>query len=99
MALVQKQNTKRTVIILSVFMTVIVGGIIALLVLRPKESLPTDTTGIGRGTDLPILKDFGEDLYTSDQMKQLRDFSAEVQPGDLAPPPGNPRNPNPFEPL
>ncbi len=55
---------------------IIVGGIVALVMFLPK-GVPSTDTGIGgirSGRDLPTYTTFGEDVYESEQFKQLRNY-------------------------
>ena len=77
MALVQKRDTKKTVMTFVVLGAVVVGGVVALILYLPKSSSTTTDVGTGvvsSGRDLPTYTKFSEDVYTSDQFKQLRNY-------------------------
>jgi hypothetical protein len=76
MALVQKRDTKKTVTSLIALGVFIVGGIVAIVILLPKSSsnVNSETGTTGSGRDLPTYTQFGEDVYQSDQFKELRDY-------------------------
>ncbi|MBI4092869.1 MAG: hypothetical protein HY420_03010 [Candidatus Kerfeldbacteria bacterium] len=101
MALAQKRNTRQSTLLLIVLAAIIIAGIIVYYSLRPK----TTTTGPGRSggsaNDLETFTDFGEDLFTEDQFKSLRNFSntnisTPPSPPIVAPPGDSTGNPDPF---
>jgi len=97
MALVQKRDNKKTVMSLVVLGVFIVAGIVAVIMLLPKSGSNVNsgigTTGSGR--DLPTYTQFGEDVYQSDQFKELRDYLSGA-PSTTNVNTNSGGNPNPF---
>ncbi|MFH0828933.1 MAG: hypothetical protein V1907_02020 [Candidatus Kerfeldbacteria bacterium] len=97
MALVQKRDTRKNVVYLALLGVAVAGGIVALFFFKPKGStVDTTNTSYVKGRDQPTYTTFGEDLYESEQYKQLRDYlegSTPIQPTNANTSQGNP---NPF---
>lgn len=92
MALVQKRNTKRTATLLTVMGVIIVGGIILYFTwIAPPSGTPTSQTDLTR-SDLPIVTDFGEEIFNDPRYQALEPF------GDLPVNIGNTGRINPFNP-
>lgn len=83
MALVQKSNPRRTITLIIVLIAIAVGGVVGLRLLKPKQSGEVSPVSRQRGNDLPTFTAFGEDLYTTDQFKNLHNFLKE---GRFSPP-------------
>ncbi|MBI4089821.1 MAG: hypothetical protein HY421_00295 [Candidatus Kerfeldbacteria bacterium] len=97
MALVQKQNPKRTLILTTALIAVVAGGVITLLILqRPSQTSVQVPTRSFRGSDLPIYSTFGEELYTTEQFRALHDYLEGTPPIPDANVNASQRNPNPF---
>lgn len=97
MALAQKRNTRRTTILMIVLAVAVIGGGVYYYLSTRTPSVSEEVTFTGaKGTDLPILTSFGEDLYAAPRFRALYNFLLNAPPPDLDPPSVESRNPNPF---
>ncbi len=76
MALVQKRNTKKTVAMLAALVGVVVIGVVFLQLQKRSLNPTTPVATPGSAQDPSITTDFSDGFYSSDQYRQLRDFSA-----------------------
>lgn len=76
MALVQKRDAKKNIMSFVLLGVVVVGGIVALVMYLPKNSSNTNTGGsfASNGRDLQTFTNFDEDIYSSDQFRQLNNY-------------------------
>lgn len=97
MALVQKRNPKRTLTLIIVLITVVVGGVVTWRLRQAPSSSPDQVpTGSFRGSDLPIYTTFGEELYTTEQFRALHDYLEGTTPVPEVNVDASQGNPNPF---
>lgn len=88
MALVQKRDSKKTIVLGVVLAVVLAGAGLTYWLLTRQPASPTTSSAQSR--DLPILTSFGEALLNSPRVKNLKSY------GQL-PVPAEPfGNPNPF---
>lgn len=105
MALIQKQNRKKTFMLIGALVVLGTALLIVLQVMQPKtggSGTGTTAGGVSSTHDLPTYTDFGQDLFQQPQFQELQDYSGQVEPmpieGGTVTPGPNPTvgNDNPF---
>lgn len=88
MALAQKQNRQRTTTLIIALVIVAVGGIVTYSIVTSKPSDSTSGTVVsGRSNDLPLVTNFGNELYASPQFQSLHDYSKDIDTSGQVPTP------------
>jgi flagellar basal body-associated protein FliL len=91
MALVQKQRSERTILLLGVFGAIVVAGLLLyFLWIAPPSSTTNSTSSSTTKRDVPIVTDFQDELFADPRFKALK------QNGDLPVNIGNVGRENPF---
>lgn len=72
MALVQKRDPKKTILLAVVLVAVLAGAGLTYWLLT-REPVST-TTSSAQSRDLPIITSFGEDLLNSQRVKNLKSY-------------------------
>ncbi len=91
MALVQKQRSERTILLLGVFGAIVVAGVLLYFFwIAPPTSTTNSSTVDTTKRDTPVITDFDDEVFADPRYRSLKEY------GDLPVNIGNVGRENPF---